>query len=351
MSGLLRGYLNNDSWQQTCAYANACGALVVSRHGCAPAMPSKEELDNYLSRVGDVPRPDKDLQLTHLHRVTTRDKSWQELCILAFDHRIQFTDMAREVGADLKRIPELKKLILSASQQVAQEANLEGKAGILCDGHFGQDVLNAVSGSGWWIGRPVEMPGSRPLELEHGNIGSQLVTWPKEHVVKCLVFFHPEDQHALRLEQEKQVREVYSACCQSGHEMLLEVVLPAGMPQEDDMYLRAIQRFYNLGVKPDWWKLPPLASQTWQQVEALIIERDAHCHGVVLLGLDAPEEELRRGFNQAAHSNLVKGFAVGRTIFGLPSKAWLAGELNDGELIAQIKHNYHNLIRLWRARG
>ncbi|WP_242412297.1 PfkB family carbohydrate kinase, partial [Salmonella enterica] len=45
MSGLLRGYLNDESWEQACRYANACGALVVSRHGCAPAMPTQKELD------------------------------------------------------------------------------------------------------------------------------------------------------------------------------------------------------------------------------------------------------------------------------------------------------------------
>lgn len=56
MSGLLRGYLNDEGWEQACRYANACGALVVSRHGCAPAMPSKVELDDYLSRAEEVPR-------------------------------------------------------------------------------------------------------------------------------------------------------------------------------------------------------------------------------------------------------------------------------------------------------
>lgn len=351
MSGLLRGYLNGESWQQSCAYANACGALVVSRHGCAPAMPSKEELDDYLARSEEVPRPDLDSHLNHLHRVTTRDKEWDELCVLAFDHRIQFVDMARSVGADISRISPLKELIYKASQEVACEADLQGKAGLLCDGSFGQSVLNQVTGSGWWIGRPVELPGSRPLELEHGNIGSQLIDWPLEHVVKCLVFFHPEDNHALRLEQEKQVQEVYTACCKSGHEMLLEIILPADMERDDALYLRVMQRFYNLGVKPDWWKLPPMQTESWQTAEALINERDAHCRGVVLLGLDAPEEVLREGFKQAAQNNVVKGFAVGRTIFGQPSRAWLANEIDDQTLIDQIKRNYHNLISLWRERG
>ncbi|WP_432460701.1 MULTISPECIES: bifunctional 5-dehydro-2-deoxygluconokinase/5-dehydro-2-deoxyphosphogluconate aldolase [unclassified Agarivorans] len=351
MSGLLRGYLNDESWQQAGAYANACGALVVSRHGCAPAMPSKEELDDYLSRAAVVPRPDLDPHLNHLHRVTTRDRSWGELCILAFDHRIQFVEMAREAGADLSLIAPLKQLIFKACQEVTAEAELQGKAGILCDSRFGQRVLNEVTGSDWWIARPVELPGSRPLAMEHGNIGSQLIEWPLEHIVKCLVFFHPEDAHPLRLAQEKQIQEVYAACCQSGHEMLLEVILPADMARNDSLYLRAMQRFYNLGVKPDWWKLPPMQSDSWRQIETLIAERDPHCHGVVLLGLDAPEEELRAGFNQAAPSKLVKGFAVGRTIFGKPAQAWLAGEIGAQQLNQQIKRNYHSLIRMWRERG
>ena len=315
MSGLLRGYLSNEGWEKACAYANACGALVVSRHGCAPAMPSKEELDDYLSRANEVPRPDLDEGLNHLHRVTTRDKEWEELCVLAFDHRIQFVDMAREANADISRIKPLKKLILQASREVAEEAGLSGKAGLLCDSTFGQDVLNDITGEGWWIGRPVELPASRPLELEHGNIGSQLIDWPLEHVVKCLVFFHPDDHHALRLEQEKQVREVYDACCKTGHELLLEVILPADMERTDELYLRAMQRFYNLGVKPDWWKLPPMAADSWSSVSALIQQRDKHCRGVVLLGLDAPEDELKAGFNAAASYRCCERFCGGAEPF------------------------------------
>ena len=69
-----------------------------------------------------------------------------------------------------------------------------------------------------------------------------------------------------------------------------------------------------------------------------------------MLGLDAPQEELKSGFKQAANNNKVKGFAVGRTLFGEPSKKWFANEINDQELIEQVKSNYHNLIDLWRSR-
>ncbi|MDY4384063.1 bifunctional 5-dehydro-2-deoxygluconokinase/5-dehydro-2-deoxyphosphogluconate aldolase [Pectobacterium brasiliense] len=351
MSGLLRGYLNGEGWEKACAYANACGALVVSRHGCAPAMPSKIELDNYLARAASVPRPDLDEELNHLHRVTTRRKQWHELCVIAFDHRSQLEDMALNCGTEISRIPALKKLILRASYDAAQQAGLEGKAGLLCDGTFGQDALNDITGKGWWIGRPIELPGSRPLMMERGNIGSQLVSWPLEHVVKCLVFFHPEDAHALRREQEMKVMEVYQACRQSGHELLLEVILPAGMPHSDALYLRAIQRFYNLGVWPDWWKLPPLSSEGWAQLTPLLAQRDPYCRGVVILGLDAPLETLQRGFSAAVGFPIVKGFAVGRTLFAQPAQKWLRNEIDDAELIEQVKHNYLQLIAVWRQRG
>lgn len=345
MAGLLRGYLNDEGWEQACRYANACGALVVSRHGCAPAMPSKVELDDYLSRAHRVPRPDLDARLNHLHRVTTHRRSWPELCVMAFDHRSQLEDMALQYGASLQCIPTLKTLILQASRDAVQQA------GLLCDGTFGQEVLNAVTGEGWWIGRPIELPGSRPLEMEHGNIGTQLIGWPQEHIVKCLVFFHPEDAHSLRLAQEQKIAEVYHACCQSGHELLLEVMLPADMPRSDELYLRAITRFYNLGIYPEWWKLPPLSSDSWTALSEIIECRDPHCRGVVILGLDAPAEQLRAGFNAAAGHALVKGFAVGRTLFGEASRAWLKRDIDDVQLVTRIRDNYLQLIAWWRERG
>ncbi|MFQ3176200.1 MAG: 5-dehydro-2-deoxygluconokinase [Psychromonas sp.] len=351
MSGLLRGYLNNEGWEKSCAYANACGALVVSRHGCAPAMPSKEELDNYLARADSVPRPDLDPELNHLHRVTTRRKQWHELCVLAFDHRSQLVDIANESAADLGRITTLKDLIFKASQVVVREAGLAGKAGILCDSRFGQSVLNAATGTDCWIARPIEQPGSRPLILEHGNIGSQLVHWPLEHIVKCLIFCHPDDHSGMQQVQENAVQEVYKACCQSGHDLLLEVILPEGMPKGDAQYVQLLKRFYALNVKPDWWKLPPLSIDSWAQVSALIEANDPHCRGVVLLGLNAPADELKAGFDAASTCTWVKGFAVGRTIFAQPSRAWLANKIDDATLIDQIKANYHAIIQCWQQRA
>lgn len=351
ISGFLRGWIAGESYQQCCRYANACGALVVSRHGCAPAMPSAEELDYYLAHAEQIARPDQDRTLAYLHRVTTRRRQWPELCVLAFDHRKQLADMAREAGASEERIEQLKRLILQGAQQTAEAYQLQGRAGILADTTYGQASLNELTGQGWWIGRPVEMPGSRPLRFEYGNnVGQQLHSWPEEQVVKCLVFYHPDDAIDLRLEQERKVQDLYQACCHSGHEFLLEVIPPAGSATDEYTLARALTRFYNLGVYPDWWKLPSPSRAAWRHIEQVITARAPHCRGVVLLGLDAPEDQLRDGFNQAAGIGVCKGFAVGRTIFAKPSRQWLAGELSDAELVAAIAANYGRMIEFWRAR-
>lgn len=349
MSGLLRGYINGEGWEQACRYANACGALVVSRHGCAPAMPTKIELDNYLQRAESVPRPDLDETLNHLHRVTTRKQQWDNLCIFAFDHRKQLEDMAHKAGADYHQIEKLKKLLLQAAEQTAQQQNIaQGNAGILADTTYGQQALNAITGKGWWIGRPIELPSSRPLQLEYGDLGSQLTSWPKEQVVKCLAFYHPDDEPELKQQQDRKLLEVYQACCRTGHELLLEIILPADKPQQESYYADILQHLYSLGIKPDWWKLPSQSEASWQKLSQVIEHNDAYCRSILILGLDAPEQIFAESFQAAAKIPMVKGFAVGRTIFGEPSVQWLAGKINDQTLIEQVSERYRRLIQLWQ---
>ena len=111
----------------------------------------------------------------------------------------------------------------------------------------------------------------------------------------------------------------------------------------------ALRRIYALGVRPDWWKLEPVAdTEAWRQIEAVIMECDPHCHGVVLLGLSAPEEELVGCFATAAPFAVVKGFAVGRTIFYDAARDWLTNRLTDEEAVAMLAGKFSNLVAAWR---
>ncbi|HHL3491698.1 TPA: 5-dehydro-2-deoxygluconokinase [Legionella pneumophila] len=77
MSGLLAGLLQGKSWEQALTYANACGALVVTRHGCAPAIPYKEELDYFIQEYDHDPEIWGSSWLTQLHEKLSKKQQTQ----------------------------------------------------------------------------------------------------------------------------------------------------------------------------------------------------------------------------------------------------------------------------------
>ena len=349
-SGLLSGLLRGKTWAESAAIANACGAIVVSRHGCAPAMPTPAELDHWFSGHRH-PQPDQDPHLAHLHRVTAARPQWPELFVLAYDHRAQFEDLARQAGVDGARLPGLKQLLNAVVADVERDPGCEGRMGVLIDGRIGEAALHDATGRGWWLGRPIERPGSRPLRFDGTHsLATQLVHWPREQVVKCLVFYHPDDAAALRAEQDEWLQQVWEATRASGHELLLEVIPPKDMLAPGDTgeaVLRAIRHFYDIGLKPEWWKVGTMAARHWDALDALVRERDQYCRGAVILGLSQPVEQLIAGFAEA-RAPIVKGFMIGRTVWAGPSLAWLKGEIDDAGLQAQVAANFRRLIAGWR---
>ncbi|WP_114971598.1 bifunctional 5-dehydro-2-deoxygluconokinase/5-dehydro-2-deoxyphosphogluconate aldolase [Rhodoferax ferrireducens] len=353
LSGLMASLLQGKDWRESTRVANACGAIVVSRHACSAAMPTPAELDHWFGGSRN-PKVDADQQLAHLHRVTVARPDWRELCVMAFDHRSQFFDLTREAGAEESRIPALKKLLVQTAEQVERSHQLQGHTGVLIDGgDYGAHALASATGRGWWVGRPVELPGSRPLRFDGTrSIGSALIHWPTEQVVKCLVHYHPDDPFELRLEQEQKVLELWEATRESGNELLLEIICPPAMTPagtEDAAVLRAVKRFYNLGVKPEWWKLAPMQAQGWSALAALVVERDPHCRGAVILGLNQPLQVLADSFTVATNP-IVKGFMVGRTLWAAASLRWLRKEIDDAAFVTEVAQNFAYLVDAWRSR-
>lgn len=348
MAGFLRGWLRGESLETACEYANACGAIVVSRHGCSPAMPTWEELRQFLDASERPFRLRDDAALEHTHWATTRVGHWDELTVLAMDHRSQFEALCEQVGADPARIAGFKTLALKAVERLAQG---DPRFGVLLDGRFGMRGLEAAADYPYWIGRPIELPGSCPLAFESSpDVATELATWPANHVVKCLAFYHPDDPLELRERQERQLLRLHDAARKTRHELLVEIIVSRNGAIDDDTVSRVIQRFYDLGMKPDWWKLEPNESaKAWRNIERTIVGNDRHCRGVVLLGLSATEDELIASFQAAAATPIVKGFAVGRTIFVDAATKWLAGGIDDDTAIADLSRRLGVLVDAWRA--
>ena len=348
MSGFLRGWLRDEPLATACDYANACGAIVVSRHGCAPAMPTWPELDYFLNKGPHKRRLREDAALEHLHWATTRRPDYPALYVLAMDHRTQFEDLARELGVDEARIEGFKALGLKAVDQLDQG---DTAFGLLLDGRFGQDGLAAASDHPYWIGRPIEQPGSRPLEFEGGaDVGATLREWPLRQTVKCLVLHHPDEDPELKARQDRQLKRLSAACRATRHELLLEVIAGRDRAVDAQTVARAMTQIYALGVRPDWWKLEPSADPAaWAAISETIESHDPLCRGVVLLGQSAQEEALAAAFRAAASFDIVKGFAVGRTIFQEPARLWLTGAIDDAEAVDRLASGLDVLVQAWRA--
>ena len=150
MAGLLRGWVRDEPLQHSLRYANACGAIVVSRHGCAPAMPSWDELNHFLQHGSLTTRLRDDEALEQLHRASTRTRRWPSLAVLAFDHRSQLEELAAVHGAS--RVAHRR---LQAAGRAGGRARLPRGAarGARCGG---------LAGAGRDHRRPAWRSGSEP---------------------------------------------------------------------------------------------------------------------------------------------------------------------------------------------
>ncbi|CAN7221954.1 bifunctional 5-dehydro-2-deoxygluconokinase/5-dehydro-2-deoxyphosphogluconate aldolase [Aminobacter sp. LjRoot7] len=349
MSGFLRGWLGGESLATSATWANACGAFAVSRLLCSPEIPTFDELQFFLKNGSKERALRKDEAINHVHWATTRRHEIPSMMALACDHRIQLEDIASRTGADPARVRDFKVLAVKAAAKVADGRD---GYGMLIDEKFGRDAMFEFARHPFsWLGRPVELPGSRPLRFEFSqDIGSQLVEWPVEHCIKCLCFYHPDDPAELKAEQQQKLRTLFEAARKVGRELLIEIIAGKHGKLDENTIPRALEELYALGIKPDWWKLEPQASAAaWKKIEAVINTNDPYCRGVVLLGLEAPLAELEVAFAATSDASVVKGFAVGRSIFAHAAEEWMAGRMNDQAAVDDMAQRFEQLTKAWLA--
>ena len=269
MSGFLRGWLRDESLETCCAYANANGAFAVSRLLCSAEYPTWAELSRFLKRGSPHRALRRDETLNHIHWATTRRPEPPSIMALAIDHRAQMEKIADEAGAPRERISAFKLLAVDAAAKVAQ-----GRPGygMLLDGKYGREALFRAVDHDFWIGRPVEAPGSRPLEFEFGgSLGAKLQEWPIAHTVKCLCFYHPDDPPELKARQERELLRLADAARTLQRELLIEIIASKNGPVDDLTIASVIERLYAIGVMPDWWKLEGQASAAaWDNIARVV---------------------------------------------------------------------------------
>ena len=396
MSGFLAAYLRGNNWNDCATRGNASGALVVTRHGCSVASPGTDEIDYFVKHNAKLPAvPDEDAYFKHLHHAVSRPYTWDNLHILAFDHRVQFEVMAddagykgRKEGEIAGKISHAKRIIYRAFNKARQKftANEAMQFGIICDDRYGNEVLEQAALSynpaeqnigrasirlPLWSARPVEKPLSRPLDFDDftadnyatgpraekrekfpTDLGVLLSHFQGRHTLKCLIFHHPdEDETELQEEQMLRLNRLYQLARAHRLELLLEILPPAaqktGMLSAKQMKT-SIDLVYNSEVFPDWWKIAALPTQKdWDIVTKTIDGHDPHCRGILLLGADKPLDQLSKEFSLAARQEMCRGYAIGRSIFGAPCREWVAGRISEEEAEQKIYNNFITVIKSW----
>ena len=336
MAGLLKGWLEGHDWTTALTYANACGALAVSRHGCAPAYPSWDELQFFLKRGVVDPALRHDRALEQIHWSTNRKGKLPVLRLFDFDR-----------GPEFEIMPEISPENMSAFKQLCLQSCLQAADGrngygILTDGQSGQSALFQAVDHNLWIGRSVKEMGS-----EIGSDMGELTAWPARHVVTCKITAYPNSENSLWEEQLRVIERLFIAGRRNRLELLLELVPPQGALMGEVASADAIKRIYRAGVFPDWWMVGPQSTVTaWSAVANAIDEKDQHTRGI-LLRIEDGLEASNAAMSLAARVPLVKGFATRPAISSDLAKRWAQGEVDDSVAIAFLANNFQEFCHAW----
>ncbi len=220
MSGLLRGWLTDQPWETTLTWANACGAFAVSRHGCAPAYPSWDELQWFLENGSAYKALRKDVLLEHVHWATNRDKR---------QGPVEIADL-RNSNAD-------------------DQVDFNG-AGFIADWDSHRDLMYRAIDWDGWIGRTTK-PGVTDFR-----------EWPLAHRAVCPVGSASKDD--------------LLKTCRAARVQGLEVMLELSNNQAG-----RLPELLEGGIWPDYWVLPTNAVAA--QCE-LLLQKDPWCRGVYCAG-------------------------------------------------------------------
>jgi 5-dehydro-2-deoxygluconokinase len=347
LSGFLCGWLRGESWQTTASWANACGAIAVSRLLCSSEYPTWTELTEFLASYQNTSPALATEKIAHIHWATTRQQMPEELFVFAIDHRWQFEEIADSLSADRSRLSRFKQIAISAAGLVSER---HCNIGIICDGQYGSEALVDAQRLSLWVARTIEEARSKPLRFVVGSdVGSGLMAWPSHQVIKCLCHYDPEDPQVLCERQEAELIRLNQACKALGRELILEIIPNADHWGDGLIVARVIRRLYELGVRPDWWKLEPIKSAAdWVEIADAIASGDAYCRGILILGLTSTLSELGQAFEASARCELTRGFAVGRAIVGDSLRKWLAGHLSDSEAKAEMATRFEAVICAWQ---
>jgi myo-inositol catabolism protein IolC len=291
------------------------------------------------------------------------------LYILAFDHRGSFQKKffgvsGEPTAEEAVRISDAKRVIYEGAVRALDEGVDAASAGVLVDEQFGADIARDAKARGLALAMPVEKSGQDEFDFQYGeDFGSHIEDFDPAFS-KVLVRYNPEGDREMNERQAARLKRLGDWLHERNRRFLFELLVPptpeqveaAGDEDRWDSEERpklmkvAIEELQAAGVEPDIWKIEGIdRREDCEMISAATRAGGRDGVACVVLGRGADDAKVDHWLRMGAGVPGYIGFAIGRSIWWDPLKAYVDGNLGRDEAAKQIAANYRRFIDVYNG--
>src|SRR3954463_9366913 len=291
-----------------------------------------------------------------------------KLYILAFDHRGSFQKKmfgieGEPTDEETRTISDAKHLIFEGMQKAVEKGVDAPATGVLVDEQFGSNIPQQAKEGGLKLAMPVEKSGQDEFDFQYGEQFGEHITEFDPDFAKVLVRLNPDGDADTNERQLGRLKELADWLHENYRKFLFELLVPAEKSQLDqvdgdtdrydaelrpELMRRAIEQIQDYGIEVDVWKIEGVDAREDAEMLSEQARKGEGRENVksVLLGRGASDEKVEHWLQQAAGVEGFIGFAIGRSIWWDPLKAFLDGADRD-EQAEKIADNYLRFIKVY----
>jgi len=294
----------------------------------------------------------------------------QKLYILAFDHRGSF--QKKFFGIEGEPDPEQTAIIADAKHLIfegmlrAVAAGADASVtGVLVDEQFGSTVPLEARERGLKLAMPAERSGQSMFDFQYDEDFPAHIERFDPDFTKVLVRYNPDGDRAENREQLIKLKRLSDWLADHEPKFLFELLVPAEDAQlqsvdgdserydselRPELMRRTIAEIQDAGIEVDVWKIEGVEERS--DCEMLVAQaRSGGRDGVVcvVLGRGADNAKVDHWLAQAAPVDGFVGFAIGRSIWWGPLKAYVDGKIERVAGAREIAENFLRFVKVYEA--
>ena len=294
----------------------------------------------------------------------------QKLYILAFDHRgsfqTKFFGIEGEPDAEqTAMIADAKHLIFEGLSQAVAAGADPTVTGVLVDEQFGSSVPEEARAKDLKLAMPAERSGQPMFDFQYGeDFGAHIEKYDPDFT-KVLVRYNPDGDDDRNREQLAKLKRLSDWLKARDRRFLFELLVPAEDAQlrevdgdvarydaelRPELMRRTIAAIQDAGIEVDVWKIEGVEERS--DCEMLVAQaRAGGRDGVVcvVLGRGADDAKVDHWLRQAAPVSGFVGFAIGRSIWWDPLKAYVDGKIERSAGARKVAENYLRFVKVYEG--